>query len=264
MNKGNLLDRLSRSSEERVFYARLFDKYEQAHDRSQPTVTGFFSPQEQAMAEAALHSAGIHSGYCFDGGYRAAERRRLRFAPDWMEDEQLSDEQDIACLYCRFFEGDALSHRDFLGSLMALGIIREKLGDILVGMGEAQILVDEAVLPFLLQEYQSAGRTKLHLSRRPLAEIVPPEIKVQLLHDTVMSLRLDSIVAVGFAMSRTKAAELIHAGKVELNHLPCDKSDKLLSEGDSVSARGFGKFVLAEIGKQSRKGRTIITIKRFI
>lgn len=264
MDKGKLLDRLSHNSDERVFYARIFDKYEQARDRSQPTATGFLSPQEQAMAETALHAASVHSGYCFDGGYANAERRRLRFAPDWMEEEQLREEQDIACLYCCFYKGDTLSHRDFLGSLMALGITREKIGDILVGTGEAQILADAAVLPFLLREYQSAGRTKLHLSERPLPEIVPPELKVQLLHDTVMSLRLDSIAATGFAMSRAKAAELIHTGKVELNHLPCDKSDKLLNEGDTVSARGYGKFVLAEVGKQSRKGRTIITIKRYI
>ena len=264
MDKGKLLDRLSRNSDERIFYARLFDKYEQAQERSQPTATGFLSAQEQAMAEAALHAYGIHSGYCFDGGYSAAERRRLRFAPEWMEQDNLLQEQDIACLYCRFFEGDTLTHRDFLGSLMALGLTREKLGDILVGTGEAQILADAAVLPFLLREYESAGRTKLHLSERPLAELAPPELKFRLIRDTVMSLRLDSVAAAGFSMSRAKAAELIRAGKVELNHLPCDKGDRLLSEGDTVSARGFGKFVLAELGSQSRKGRTAITIKRFI
>lgn len=264
MDKGKLLDKVSHSADERVFYARILDKYEQAHDRSQAIATGFMSQQEQAMAESFLHTAGICSGYCFDGGYPSAERKRLRFAPDWMEAQQLFAEQDIACLYCRFYEGDTLSHRDFLGSLMALGVVREKLGDILVGKGEAQILADVAILSFLLRDYQSAGRTKLHLSERPLTEITVPELKVQVLHDTVMSMRLDSITASGFFVSRTKAAELIRAGKVELNHLPCDKSDRLLAEGDTVSARGFGKFVLAEIGKQSRKGRTMITIKRFI
>ena len=264
MEKSKLFDKAASTPEERVFCARVLDKLEQARTRNSVTATGFLSPQEQARAEALLHTAGVRSGYCFDGGFAEAERKRLRFAPDWMDEELLRTEEDISCLYCRFYEGDVLSHRDFLGSLLALGLTREKLGDILVGAGEAQILTDTAVLPFLLREYGSAGRTKLRVSERMLSELKPPEIKTRAIHDTVMSLRLDSVCAVGFSVSRARAAEWIHAGKVEVNHLPCDKNDRQLAEGDTVSARGCGKFRLETVGGESKKGRIIITVKRFI
>ena len=263
MEKSKLLDRVAGSAEERLFYARILDKYEQARTRNVPTATGFLSPQEQAMAEILLHTAGI-GGVCFDGGYAEAERKRLRFAPTWMDEELLREEADISCLCCRFYEGDTLSHRDFLGSILALGLTREKIGDILVGTGEAHVLTDAAVLPFLLQEYKSAGRTKLRVSEFPLAELVLPEKKTRLLHDTVMSLRLDSICATGFSVSRSKAAELIQAGLAEVNYLPCRKGDRLLAEGDTVSARGYGKFTLESVGGTSRKGRVSITVRRFI
>lgn len=263
MDKARLLEKAAGNNEERILLARVLDKYEQAMNRNQVTATGFMSPQEQALTRSLLHAAGIRSGYCFFGGYEKAERCRLLFAPDWMDESDLPAYAEIGCACCTFFSGDALTHRDFLGSLMALGLTREKLGDILVSSGQATVLTDAAVLPFLLQEYCSAGRTKLSVTEQSLNELVVPEVKTKLIHDTVMSLRLDSICASGFSLSRGRAAELIAAGRVELNWRPCLKSDKAVSEGDTVSCRGLGKFEVAEVGGLSRKGRTNLTIKRY-
>ena len=67
----------------------------------------------------------------------------------------------------------------------------------------------------------------------------------------------------GFGVSRGKAAELIAAGKVELNWRVCQKADKTVAEGDVVSCRGFGKFEVAEVGGLSKKGRTNLLLKRY-
>ena len=84
------------------------------------------------------------------------------------------------------------------------------------------------------------------------------------MRDTVSSLRLDAVCSTGFRMARGKAAELISSGHVQVNWRPCTKADKLLAEGDTVSARGFGKFQLAEVGGVTKKGRTAIVVKRYI
>lgn len=84
------------------------------------------------------------------------------------------------------------------------------------------------------------------------------------IRDTVSALRLDAVAASGFRTSRGKAAELIAAGRVQVNWRECAKPDKLLSEGDTVSARGLGKFRLSSVGGTTRKGRVSVVIQVYI
>jgi len=258
MDKGTLLTRAASSAAERTLLARVLDKYEQYRRRDIPTATGFLSPAEQAAAERLLTMAGI-SGV-WDGGYEGAERRLLRFLPDWAEGESAP----IACLRARFHGTEAPSHRDCLGSLMGLGIVREKIGDILILPECCEVLAAEDILPFLLQNWVSAGRVRLTGEELPLAELRVPERRCREIRDTVMSLRLDAVAAVGFSLSRGKAAELIASGRLQLNHVDCLKGDRTVAQGDVVTARGLGKFVLSEVGGQSKKGRTVITILRYL
>lgn len=150
MDKGALLDRLGLAGEDRLALAKVLDKAEQASGRNIPAVTDFLSPQQRARALDLLHLAGIsESAYVLQGGYEGAERQVLQFLPDWMEPENA--EAPIRCLRAVFREEEKLSHRDFLGSLMGMGIVREKVGDILVAPGSADLLVLEGVADFLLQ-----------------------------------------------------------------------------------------------------------------
>ena len=84
------------------------------------------------------------------------------------------------------------------------------------------------------------------------------------MRDTVSSLRLDAIASTGFRLARGKVAALIESGKVQVNWRECTKPDKLLIQGDTVSARGFGKFELTEVGGVTKKGRTAIVLKRYM
>ena len=260
MDKGVLLDRAASSSEERTMMARILDKYDQCQRRSIPTATGFLSPAEQQAAARLLRMAGIDAGAVWNGGYEGAERKLLQFLPDWAEE----DDEAIACLRARFRGEEAPNHRDCLGSLMGLGIVREKIGDILILPDCCEVIAAADLLPFLLQNWTSAGRVHLSVSELPLEELIVPEQRVKTIRDTVMSLRLDAVAASGFSMSRTKAAELIASGRVQLNHMDCLKGDRLVAQGDVVTARGLGKFVLSEVGGLSKKGRTAIVIERYL
>ena len=266
MTKKELLDRFSHSGEERVLLARALDKLELAQGRGVPAQTPFLSPGEQA-ALSDLLSAWGHPRHLFWGGYPDAERRVCAFLPDWQEeDDLLSDpEGPLAALEARLPPEAGLGHRDVLGSLMGLGITREKLGDILLpGPGVCQVVALREALPILLSQWEGAGRWKVRLEAIPLDRLTPKPAQVKTIRDTVATPRLDAVLAAGFSLSRSKAAGYISAGKVAVNHRECLKSDKLVEEGDVLTCRGLGKCVVKEVPGQSKKGRTMLVLERYI
>ena len=266
MEKSKLLDRCGALGEDRLLLAKVLDRAEQARRRSIPAATDFLSPAQRVQAEDLLRLAGIsETAFVSLGGYGAAERRILLFLPDWLEAEDAESQSPLRCLRASFRrEETAPTHRDFLGSLMGLGIVREKVGDILVGSDSADLVVLDSVAEFLLQNWTSAGRSHLTVSAIELADLRVPQVKTEEVRDTVSSLRLDAVAASALRMSRGRAAELVERGAVQVNWRPCMKPDKLLSEGDTVSARGFGKFQLAQVGGLTKKGRTAIVVRRYV
>jgi len=262
MDKKLLLDRAAKDSEQRLLLSRVLDKFEQSQTRNMPTHTAFLSPAEQAAASDLLAAAGVRSGFAFDGGTADTERKMLFFLPEWQE--EADTQEAVAALLCRFHESYTLTHRDFLGSLMAMGITREKLGDIFVDGHTAALFVADEIAQYLLDQWSSVGRAAIRVERAALDAVTPPKKNVKELRDTVSSLRLDAVVAAALSMSRANAAELIAAGKVQKNYREAPKGDASVAEGDVISARGFGKFELAEVGKLTKKGRTAILIRRYV
>ena len=244
-----------------MLLARALDKLELAQNRSVPACTPFLSPGEQASVTDLLNAWG-RPRHLFFGGYEGAERAVCAFLPDWQEE---ADESEyMTALRCTYRKEDTLTHRDFLGSLMAQGVTREKLGDILVSDGSCDLIVSRDIAPYLLQNVTSAGRVKLSVSEIELSDLSVPELKVKEIRDTVSTLRLDAVAASGFSMSRGKAQELISSGRVQLNYRETLKSDAPVAQGDVISARGLGKFEVAEVGGLSKKGRTALLLRRYL
>lgn len=265
MDKSRLLDRLGADREDRLLLAKVLDKAEQAENRNIPAYTDFLSPQQQAMASDMLRQAGIpETVWVRLGGYEGAERAILLFLPDWLDAADADGQSPLRCLRAAYREEDGLTHRDLLGSLMGLGIVREKVGDILVGPDSADLVVLDTVADYLTRNWSAAGRAHLRLTTVELRNIHIPEAKCQEVRDTVSSLRLDAIASTGFRLARGRAAALIESGKVQVNWRECTKPDKLLAEGDTVSALGFGKFEVTEVGGITKKGRTSIVLKRYV
>ena len=203
MDKTLLLDRLGVTGEDRLLLAKVLDRAKQARDRNIPAATDFLSPQQQMMSLDLLRLAGIaETDYIFSGGFDGAERKLILFLPDWLDAETAESEFPIRCLRAVFREEDKLNHRDFLGSLMGMGIVREKLGDILVSSDSADLVVLDTVAEFLLQSWNSAGRAKLRVSEIEPGHLHIPEVKCQEVRDTVSSLRLDAVASTGFKLAR--------------------------------------------------------------
>lgn len=263
MNKTELLNKFSKDPEERMVLARVLDQMERTATRSIPCATQFLSPAQRAAAEPLLAACG-HPRHLFAGGYDGAERTICVFLPDWQEDSGWDAEEELAVIEARFPPGAELSHRDLLGGLMGVGLTRERLGDILMLEDRAQIVALKEAAPILLSQFDQAGRHRLKLREIPLAQLSPAPAEVKVIHDTVAALRLDAVLASGFSIARGKAGDLISAGRVSVNHRECAKGDKTMAEGDVLTCRGLGKCVLKAVGGQSRKGRIIIEIERYV
>ena len=263
MNKTELLQRLARDGEERLLLARALDKLELARDRGTPAHTGFLSPHERALIETGLIPAVGWPRHLFSGGFPDAERTICAFLPDWQEEDAWLESSPIRALRLTW-SGAALTHRDFLGAILGLGLDREKVGDLLVGEGSCDALVLEDVADFLLLHLDQAGRARLKVSPIPLEEVKAPAVQVKTVRDTVSSLRLDAVAASGFSLARGKAAGLITSGKVQLNHQECLKPDRPVAQGDVIACRGLGKCVVKEVGGPSKKGRIMIELERYV
>lgn len=264
MNKTELLTKLAADADERLVLARVMDKLEFTQNRSVPAHTFFLTLAQQEAAERLIAACG-HPAHLFWGGWEKAERKLIAFLPDWMEPEDFTANEDapITALTLIPSGDEKLTHRDYLGAILGLGLTREKIGDLLVGDGVCQVLLLREVEHVLLTQLDQVGRARVKVTACPLSELQPPEQKTKTIRDTVAALRLDAVLAAGFSTSRSKAADLISAGRVSINHRECMKGDRTVNEGDVLTCRGLGKCVVKEVLGASRKGRIMLVLERY-
>ena len=221
------------------------------------TNTGFLSPAERfaLMQDPALRGCRMR----FFGGWPDAELTMAFFLPDYMEEDDPALAEHIRCLRLSAAFGEP-GHRDYMGAILAMGVGREWVGDILVDGQTAYVLCQPSVLRHLLG-IEKVGRWGVKAEEIPLDAIPVPKRELEERRFTVMSPRLDAVCAGMFHLSRTEAARQIEAGGVCLNYGECLKTDAQLREGDVISLRGKGKGKLTEIGGSSRKGRLFVTVE---
>lgn len=251
------------SGEDRLTAAQVADKLEQCARQNRLTHTMFLTPHQRAVAQQVTVCCG-NPPHRITGGYPDAERCVFLFLPDYIDGDAVPEEDlPFGALRVEWGHGAALTHRDILGSLMAQGVRREVLGDLLVGDAGCDVIALRECIPFLRDNWLSAGRTGLHPEEIALSELRVPVADGKTVRDTVASLRMDAVLGSGFSVSRGRASALIMAGKVSLNGCECLKPDRLLTQGDILSVRGQGRLILREVGGLSKKGRFYITVERF-
>lgn len=261
MDRANI-EKIAHTQEDKILLAKVWDKISSGISRNIPAHTCFLSPRELEMTRFLF---GQQDGLCSFGGFNDAERKMLCYLPDYLDaDHLLGEDSPVVCLRAVFYEADAPTHRDFLGALIGSGISREFVGDICVGKGFCDFFVTKEISSYLLQNFSSAGRTKLKLSQIALSEAIIPQAELMVIKDTLASLRLDGVLSAGFRIGRSTAAQAITAGKVAIDGLLCEKPDKLVSEGCKISLRGSGKILLSKINGQTKKGRIPVEIHRYL
>ena len=243
--------------EEKLLFARIDDMKIRCEKIGKPYFLGFLSEGESAAVQRKLSGSGVKSK--FFGGYEGSLRNYLCVFPDFCENPEFP----VVPITAMFRKQDKLSHRDFLGSLTALGITREKIGDILIEDGRAVIFVDKSVSGFVVSQISKVGRVGVKLETGFSAPL--PEIgKKQEFCGTVASARLDCVVAEICNTSRNGAAELIKESYVSVNSFLCEKPTQKINSGDRISVRRKGRFDISSIGDVSKKGRIIIKYEKYI
>ncbi len=247
--------------EDRVMVSRLLDKAEQCR-YSSFVYSDFLSPHEAIIAKKVLDKVnGIF--YTFTGGFDGAERVLAVLSSDFIDADEALSNAPISYLRVTPVVEKNLSHRDYLGSILGLGIKREKIGDILVYESYADVFLIDKIAEYILYNLDRIGNTKVECEIQQVYQYEPPERKEKIINTTVASVRADSVTASGFGVSRTKVLEYFKAQRVNINWETVSNPSKQLSEGDVISIRGKGRIVLDKIGGTTKKDRINITIRRF-
>ena len=229
----------------------------QRADRLDIPVPGrFVTGEERALAVHAAREARV--AVSFDGGWPDAEREQVCFHPAWAEAEFTAVWVEIRWA-AKFAH---VEHRDLLGSLMALGMDRSFFGDLIAQEDHAYLLCLPEIAARLPMEWDKAGNVPIKVQQLAEAPAIEPP-KGEFLRDTVASLRLDCVLSAGMKTSRSRAAEIIRVGAVAVDHMPEERTDRVLAAGQLLSIRGFGRIRLTEVGSPTRKDRLPVQLEIF-
>ncbi len=245
--------------ERQFLEASIVDCIKQCELRSVPKFKGFLDASGAAMAHSVALKA--KAGFLLWGGYEGAERCYFGVFPEWCQPE--TEQFPISRLRVINKSDRALSHRDILGALMSAGIERDTVGDILPSDGGAVVFVSTSVAQHIMGFVTKIASAGVSIVRDTETEICKTET-VTSLRGTVASLRLDCIVAELAKTSRSKAAELIESGLVAVNGLEVLKLTAEIKNGDTVTVRKTGRFIIDSTDKVTKKQRIALEYRKFI
>ncbi|MBR6510365.1 MAG: hypothetical protein IKT38_07150 [Clostridia bacterium] len=240
-----------------IFPARIIDTLDICEKTNKPKFLGFLSAEEAVYAEKILENR--KASYSFFGGYDEAERVLLGCFPEYITEQKFP----ITAITFSFRKEYSLTHRDFLGSLMALGIGRETVGDILVEPERAVAFVSDDITDYILNEVKKIGRVGVLVSIGASLPL-PQKSSLAEFSCTVASGRLDCVVALLCNISRNEASQKIEFGLVSVNSVQTEKTTKQISSGDIITVRGKGKFIIESLCDKTRKNRIILKYKKYI
>lgn len=227
-------------------------------------LTDFLDPRQQFIVTSLINRTGSIS-YRFDGGSPEAERQRAVIAPDYIDVQYEDSELSVLEVTSSQEKFNELDHGDFLGSLVGLGIKREKVGDIYVHDSFCHIVTTKEMAGYIDVHLRQVHRLNVFTAILPIESLVPIRSEIEQHQFSVSSLRLDAIASDAYRISRAKIVEPIKAGKCRVNWKQEEDPSKLLQAGDVVSIKGLGRFKLLSISDTTtKKGKIRVEIGKYI
>ena len=246
---------------EELFEKRMIELGKKSYYRGILTFSDFLDLNQQNILHSLSFSdTGIKLKMF--GGYESAERQMAAFVPD-----ALSYDRDypIACVKIRPLNkkfSEDLTHRDYLGAILNLGIDRGKIGDILLDPEGGYVFCQESMADFLTEELVRIRHTSVRISRLLKEEPLPSPRREEI-SGTVASSRLDSVIALAFGSSRNSILGLIEGGRVFVNGKSITSNAYSIREGDIISVRGKGKFQFGSVTNKTKKNRFHVVLYRY-
>ncbi len=241
---------------------RFADLAESADRKNQYTFTAFLTEAELAEFLEMRYEI-PPCGYTIWGGHNDADRTMIRFGSE----DVFGYTQDfpIVCVKIEPLQqkfADALTHRDFLGAIMHLGLKRSEIGDIMTSESTAYVFCTETIGAYLCRELERIKHTSV---RAALTDTIPEQFSqaTESGEVQVASERADGVISKIYRISRSDCLQLFHAGKIFINGRCTENSGSHLKVGDKISVRGYGKFRFMGIKGQTRKGNLIVQYERF-
>lgn len=245
--------------EEKLIISRGEDAVRAAENRYMTKTVGFLTPHlRNVISKNVFHSSDCK--VCFDGGYPNAERTMFVCTPEYLD---YDTDDIISAIKISGRDISEITHRDCLGSLMGLGIVRENIGDILVCGDVIYVFVKSEIADYIKSNLEKIGRHGVTTEVCPCADVTVPEAKTREIKGTVSSMRLDAIVAFSAGVSRSKACQMIEKGMVSLDWEVYESSSVKTEEDMLLSIRGVGRFKIRAVGGLTRKGRLGITVDKY-
>lgn len=267
MNRQELLQDY-KNQEERLLLAKILDKIEFSKLRNKIESTNFLNLYEQDVVDKFLKRIKFENYYFF-GGVPEAERKILIIYPEKltkkMAEKNHSKIITIIKIKLPINMEEEYDHRSYLGAIMKMGVEREMVGDISVRNKSADIIIKNEIENFLMQNLGTLTRFSVaEITKENIEKLQKIEVQKQEITEIVASLRLDNIVASLARTSRNKAIEILEQERVFLNFKNETKASKQVKVGDIITIRGKGRFEFREISGNTRKGRFVIKIDKYI
>lgn len=257
--------------DEQLLEKRLIELSKTAYYRDIITYSDFLNLNELNILHS-LPKDKLNTAYVTFGGYDFAERQMAAFLPDALSfsgtgNIDLPDmgfpfvAVSIVPLHEKFAQ--PLTHRDYLGAILNLGIERSKLGDILVGDEKTVVFIQDGLSDFLQEELCRVNHTSVKLCELKLRDYqYSPSFEE--IKGTVASVRLDSLLSLAFSPSRTKLSGLIEGGKVFVNGKLITTNACQIKDEDVISVRGMGKFRYKGVLSRTKKNRIFVMLHKYI
>ncbi len=264
--------KVKRMNDKDIIISHALDLKEKSATESVVTYTHFLSTEELSaiIKKERVNNEFVDTFYY--GGFEEAERKVAFFVPKFYDAKEeafidfLSENEanPLVILNIAKDKFANLTHRDYLGALMGLGIKREMIGDIIVNEDGCLLVCLASISDYICGNLKQAGRGQLKVTAHDINSFKYTQSKTETFFVSVASMRIDCLVAAAFKMSRNTAVNNITQGFIYVNGEQILKTDYLLQQGDKLVLRGKGKTVIEEVIGESKKGRLHINIKRYI
>lgn len=256
------------SQEDRELAARVAEAVRVCGVRGGNRFVGFLDPHGREVAQNTLNFLRSGAAYGFWGGCEDAERVFLGVGGDGEPPSaQAFPITAVEITWGGFPRGTpsrgALTHRDFLGTVLSLGVERRRIGDIRVGEGRCVLFAEKPLGEFIVQNLTKVGGTGVQCAENPSAAVETAP-SFQAISDTVASPRLDCVTAALVNSSRAEAARLIASGRVALNFSESSDPTRKVTDDSAVSIRGYGRFLVDSVGPVTRKGRYSLKARKYL
>lgn len=257
-----------KEKDDKILLAQVSDKIEMCENKNKIEYTNFLDLAQIELVQNYIDKLKIEN-YISYGGYEQSERKLFVIYPEKFNSTVVEKNLVSIVKIVRIQLPDELkgkyAHRDYLGAVIKLGVKREKVGDIIVDNDGADIIVEKDISKFLLENLSGLTRfSKSKITIEKIDNLRTVEVRREKREIIVSSLRLDNVISELARCSRNKALDIINMERVFVNFQCETKKTKQIKTGDMVTIRGKGRFYIKELVGQTKSGRVIVKIEKFV